>query len=213
MKELRFFKTKIEDCANTKIDISDNLNPNKRDYSKLSKFGLGCEPKEFNLVTKMISSHEDFMKLMQKFVTMCKFYKYLGKDKEIRDFLKEAGIEILIGDIQLENPDTMNKKKFSKLWKMISHTPEKSNKELLEYLVSNSVETLDKIQEYQDEIKDTVEDMQTKCELDKPVINTSLTYKTKKLQGKNPNDIVDNLETKVVQLNEAIKVMENDSSV
>ncbi len=207
MKEKGYYEEKLEESAATSIDMEEVHKTRLKQLGKQFKFGFGQKNADFNLLLKVMNDSEKLGKHLKDFITIYKYYQYLGKGGKIEDYLKESNIDIsvLLPEYNMVNEEKQNKAKLKSVCDE-DEEPE-IGVNFLNQLLDNGMDQLTAIDQLKEDITVSAELVEMKCDITKSVFKKSVGLKAQKLAGKDISEKVKAIEQQSDQFSEVAELL------
>ncbi len=193
LKEKEFYEEKMVESAEALIDIADVHKARVKQLGNIFKFGYGQKPADFNLLLKVMNDSDKLRKIMNNFITVYRYYQYVGIGEKIKVYLAESGIDIdQIAPWNPVNEDKANRAKFASACG--DDITAKIEPELLKDILEKGMENLSTIEILNEDVKASAEEVEVKCDITKSIFKKSVSLKAMKLAGKDVSEKIKGIE-------------------
>lgn len=149
--------------------------------------------------------------LLDTFINLFNHYEFLGDD-EIKEYLKEHGIDISIIRPQIEDGPLViakeNMKNFERSWNfaMNNEKAPETKKEILNLLLDRSIEIQKSIEDKKEELNKNASEVDMECQVKKQFFMKALGIKVKELKKKSVDNEIVKIESDIESNRDIIEV-------
>lgn len=211
MKEKEYFEQKLVESAEIQVDVKETYSPKIGRLAKIFKFAFGQKPSDFKTLVKYQSEggDEKLSKLLETFITVSKYYDFIGQLDKINRILGNFGVSVSVAPWPPVGGPKSSPVKYRVHWNELYEGEEviAPGSELLDFLVKEAVDANDSILSLKDESKAISDDVEVRCEVSKSSFSRGVSLKTSQLTGKDIGETVRKIEKKADELSEVIEVL------
>lgn len=197
MENKELFEKKLTECGEIKVDISEVHNAQIKILGKLFKHKFGKKPKEFMFMKDLLYykngvPNEDSIsrvsQIVEKFILMIKYHKFLGIDRDIYKILNNHGISIDVENHDISG-EKYNNSKFEKLWDVTFNGTDipDTDQGVLRFLLDESLHVKGTVENLKEEIKEEALIVESETKIGQNNFMKAVSIKEKKLKGKDPD--------------------------
>jgi len=212
MKEKDFFDDKVTEAAEINIDIREVYGKKVGEIGKLFKMIFNEKPGIFKLVSNFMfyvagrpkaDSKGRLNELLEKFVTVAKWYDLAGRKGEIDRILGNHGMTLTSTNLC---PPINRDSKVQKMWDALFTDPmPTTDQALLSYLLMQSEKSKQHSEILKSEVEDVSAEVETKCLINPPVFKKAAGLKAHKLEGIDISEKIQKIEDKADQMSDVLE--------